>query len=73
MSDATAPVPSKSSLYATDARTKKSNRAEARFRAYGIAAIGVGVLALILLVTSILGNGMSAFRQTYITIPVELA
>ncbi|WP_370252613.1 phosphate ABC transporter permease PstA [Nioella sp.] len=73
MSDATAPVPANSSLYATDARTKKRNRAEARFRAYGIAAIGVGVLALILLVTSILGNGMSAFRQTYITIPVELA
>ena len=73
MSNATAPVPAKSSLYATDARTKKRNRAEARFRAYGIAAIGVGVLALILLVTSILGNGMSAFRQTYITIPVELA
>ena len=73
MSDATAPVPAKSSLYATDARNKKRNRAEARFRAYGIAAIGVGVLALILLVTSILGNGMSAFRQTYITIPVELA
>ena len=73
MSDATAPVPAKSSLYATDARTNKRNRVEARFRAYGIVAIGVGVLALILLVTSILGNGMSAFRQTYITIPVELA
>ena len=72
MTDASTPVPPKSSLYATSDRVKRRNRSETRFRAYGFAAITVGVLALILLVISIVSNGASAFRQTYITIPVEL-
>ena len=73
MSDATAePRRVKSSLLATDDRTKRRNRAEARFRAYGMAAVIVGIMALILLLTSILSNGLSSFRQTFITFPVEL-
>ncbi|MBF9050345.1 phosphate ABC transporter permease PstA [Roseobacter sp. HKCCD9010] len=73
MTDATAePRRVKSSLLATDDRTKRRNRAEARFRAYGMAAVIVGILALILLLTSILSNGLSSFRQTFITFPVEL-
>ncbi len=63
----------KRSLYAQDARTKKRNRAEARFRTYGMAAVLTGILALIVLLTSILGNGLSSFRQTYISYPIELA
>jgi phosphate transport system permease protein len=62
----------KRSLYAQDTRTKKRNRAEARFRIYGMAAVATGVLALIVLLTSILGNGLSAFKQTYVSFPVEL-
>lgn len=59
-------------LYATDAHVRKRNAAEKRFRLYGLAAVCVGILALIVLMTSILGNGVSAFRQTYVTLNVEL-
>ena len=63
----------KGSLYAEDARMKKRNAAEARFKIYGMAAIGIGVLALVILLTSVLSNGLSAFRQTYIVVPVTFA
>jgi phosphate transport system permease protein len=59
-------------LYATDAHIRKRNAAEKRFRLYGLAAVCVGIIALIVLMTSILGNGLSAFRQTYVTLNVEL-
>ncbi len=73
MTDAAANTPrKKSSIYATDANTKKRNAKEARFRAFGLTAIAIGIGALIFLVVSIVGNGYNAFRQTYITIPVEL-
>lgn len=74
MTDATtsgAPKP-KNSLLTQDARTKRRNAAEARFRAYGVAAIAVAVLALFGLLASILYNGSSAFRQTFITLDVYL-
>ncbi len=63
----------KGSLLAQDARTKKRNAAEARFRMYGLAAICVGLLALVWLVTSILTNGAGAFQQTFVTLEVALA
>ena len=67
------PARSKSSLLKLDARTTRRNRAEARFRVYGLAAITIGILALILLLISIFSNGLSAFRQTYVTFPITLA
>jgi phosphate transport system permease protein len=70
MSMASASAPS--SLLATDSRTRRRNAAERRFRAYGIAAIAVAMAALVLLVVSVLGNGISAFRQTSISIDVAL-
>jgi len=60
------------SLYKTDERTKRRNAAEARFRIYGMAAVGFGVLALIVLLSSVLGQGLGAFRQTFVQIPVML-
>ncbi len=67
-------APKKStSLLAQDTRTKRRNRAEARFRMYGLAAVTVGILALVLLLVSILSNGLSSFRQTYVSFPVTLA
>ncbi|THD74868.1 phosphate ABC transporter permease PstA [Thalassobius vesicularis] len=66
MTDAT------TSLLTQDARTKKRNAAEARFKLYGIAAIGIGVAMLILLLVTILGNGVGAFQQTFVTLHVEL-
>ena len=60
------------SLLTIDAHTRRRNRAEARFRAYGVGAIVIAILALVLLVVSILGEGLSAFRQTFISFPVTL-
>ncbi|MCZ8153212.1 MAG: phosphate ABC transporter permease PstA [Rhodobacteraceae bacterium] len=60
------------SLIEPDARTRRRNASERRFRLLGLSAVGVGLLALVILLTSVLGNGLSAFRQTWITIPVTL-
>lgn len=62
----------KGSLLMPDLRTMARNRAEARFRAYGLAAVLVSMTLLAVLLISIFANGASAFRQTYVTIPVEL-
>ena len=65
-------VPSKRSLYDISERTKKRNAAEGRFRFYGIIAIAIGLLMLLVLVTTIIYRGTSAFQQTFITLEVEL-
>ncbi|WP_372805564.1 DUF3333 domain-containing protein, partial [Loktanella salsilacus] len=62
----------KTSLMVQDARTKKRNAAEKRFRLYGVLAIGIAVLALVTLLASVLINGSSAFRQTFITMDIYL-
>ncbi|UWQ64334.1 phosphate ABC transporter permease PstA [Leisingera caerulea] len=60
------------SLLEQTPRTKKRNAAEARFRAYGIAAITAGLIMLVILVTTIVGKGTGAFQQTFVTLKVEL-
>ena len=75
MTDATlypAPGRKHSSLLQQDDRTRRRNAAESRFKAYGIVAIGIGLAALAVLLTSILSNGTGAFYQTYITLQIEL-
>ncbi|MEP6265960.1 MAG: DUF3333 domain-containing protein, partial [Paracoccaceae bacterium] len=76
MTDASSPETGKSaafmSLMKPDARTRKRNVAERRFRAYGLTAIGAGILLLIVLLTTILSNGLGAFQQTFIDVPVYL-
>lgn len=75
MTDATAtPTPAKTpkSLTTSDAHMKKRNAAEKRFKAYGIAAIGAGLFFLVVLLASILSNGLTAFQQTFIEVPVYL-
>ncbi|MFV0382895.1 phosphate ABC transporter permease PstA [Paracoccus sp. (in: a-proteobacteria)] len=62
----------KPSLLAPDARMRRRNAAEKRFRIYGATAIGIALLALILLMATILRDGTAAFRQTYLSIPVAL-
>ena len=69
----TTPTPPKQSLLTEDAHTKKRNAAERRFRAYGIGAIGVACSALIMLLISIVANGASSFRQTYISFDVMIS
>ena len=60
------------SLLTQDPRTKARNAAEKRFRAYGLTAITLALLALVWLLVSIFGNGLPAFRQTFLTFPVTL-
>jgi phosphate transport system permease protein len=78
MTDASAPAPAapssgrKSSLLVPDERTRKRNAAEARFRMYGAIAVGLGVIALIGLLVSILSQGLPAFTQTKVTVPVSI-
>jgi phosphate transport system permease protein len=62
----------RASLFAQDPRTKARNAAEKRFRAYGLTAIILALLALVWLLISIFGNGLPAFRQTFLTFPVTL-
>ncbi len=76
MTDASLPKPEASkhsvSLMAPDARTKSRNASEKRFRAYGVAAIGTGILCLLVLLFAIISNGIGAFQQTFIDVPVYL-
>jgi phosphate transport system permease protein len=62
----------KASLLVADGRTRQRNSAEARFRLYGVVAVTVAVLALMVLMTSIIRNGSGAFFQTFITLDVAL-
>jgi phosphate transport system permease protein len=60
------------SLLEADARTRRRNAAEARFKMYGAIAVALGVIALIVLLTSILRGGIPAFFQTYVVMDVYL-
>ncbi|MGB7318540.1 MAG: phosphate ABC transporter permease PstA [Planktotalea sp.] len=62
----------KTSLLSVDARTRKRNAAETRFRLYGLGAIGIGLAMLVLLLVTIFGNGLGAFQQTFVTLKVPL-
>lgn len=62
----------KSSLMVADANTRRRNAAEKRFRIYGATAIGIALLALVVLLFTIIRDGSGAFRQTYLAIPVQL-
>ncbi len=66
------PAQRSGSLLSQDARTRRRNAAERRFRLYGQVAIGIAIMALVILLASVLGNGLSAFRQTFIAVPVTL-
>ncbi|MGX9354255.1 phosphate ABC transporter permease PstA [Roseobacteraceae bacterium S113] len=71
--DPGASAPPKTSLVAEDARTRARNASEKRFRAYGVAAIGAGILALVVLVWAILSNGLPAFQRTVVEIEFTLS
>jgi len=72
MTDMPNPAKPRQSLLEPDARTVKRNRAEARFKAYGIAAVAVGLLMLAILLTTIISRGAGAFQQTFLTLNVQL-
>ena len=52
-------------------RLRKRYRAEKRFKFYGILAIFISLLFLLLLFVSIIGNGYSAFQQTYVQLEIH--
>jgi len=52
--------------------TVRRRKAEWRFRAYGVAAIAFCFLAILVLFTSIITKGYSAFQQSHISIPIKL-
>lgn len=80
MSEATlntaAPVPTEQpeskSLFQRDPKIRARGNAEARFRAYGIAAISLGMIFLVVLLGTIIQKGVPAFTQTFIYLDVEL-
>jgi phosphate transport system permease protein len=61
-------VPRKGSLHVQDAQTTRRNRAEARFKGYGIAAILVGLFFLVVLAVSIVRSGAPAFTRTVVEV-----
>ena len=69
---------------ATEARARTSQqkvaaglrrryRAELRFRAYGVAAVSLGILFVVFLFYSIVSKGYTAFEQTFIRLEVSYA
>jgi len=60
------------SLREPTALMRKRRAAEARFRYYGLGAIVLSIVLLLVLLASILSTGLSAFQQTYLTFPVTL-
>ncbi|MDO6584574.1 phosphate ABC transporter permease PstA [Salipiger sp. 1_MG-2023] len=62
----------RTSLTVADARTKRRNATEKRFRIYGLSAICAGMFFLVVLMSAILSNGLGAFQQTFIEVPVYL-
>lgn len=62
----------KSSLLEQSSLVRKRNAAEARFKAYGIAAIGISLFTLFVMLWTILGDGVSSFYQAKLSFPVTL-
>ena len=60
------------SLFKISDKTKNRNAAERRFRIYGLLAISIGLLMLLVLASTIILRGTSAFQQTFITLEVDL-
>lgn len=70
-----APVPANrhgTSLSAGTALMKSRNRAERRFRAYGMIAIAISLSVLAFMLVTIFGDGIGSFRQAKLSYPVTL-
>jgi phosphate transport system permease protein len=69
-----APAPrKKTSLHTVDARTKRRNAAETRFKAYGITAIAIGLFFLVVLAVSIVKSGAPAFTRAILQAELVLS
>jgi len=66
---------SSNSIHASDRalkRLKKRHAKEKRFKAFGVLAISIAVMALVWLLFSVIGSGYKAFFQHEMTMEVEL-
>ena len=74
MTDISAPVVAgyKPTQAEIEQRTRRRNAAEARFKAYGLIAIGIGLFFLVALVFAIISNGVGAFQQTFVKVSIQL-
>ncbi len=72
-SDPNHPIQDQSGTARVRESLKRRHRAEKRFRLFGVAAICMGLGFVLLLFTTIIGNGYTAFQQTYIMLDVELS
>ncbi len=54
------------------ASLRRRRRAEQRFRLYGLAAVSLGIALVVLLFSSVIANGYSAFFQAYLKLDVVL-
>jgi phosphate transport system permease protein len=60
------------SILVTNDNMRRRNASEARFKAYGIAAIVLSLATLAVMLTSIFSDGLTAFSQAKLTFPVTL-
>ncbi|RYH12163.1 phosphate ABC transporter permease PstA [Tropicimonas sp. IMCC6043] len=60
------------SIHQIDARTRRRNATEARFKACGIAAIAIGLFFLVVLAVAIIRNGTPAFTRTVVEVNFTL-
>lgn len=68
-----APMPGSSGSILTAAPDmKRRNRAEARFRMYGMVAIAISLSVLAFMLFTIFSDGISSFRQAKLAFPVTL-
>jgi len=68
--DSTAANPGVRTYRVVNAGLKRRRAAEKRFRAYGLACIGLGLSVLVLLFGNIISHAWSAFQQTYVALDV---
>lgn len=75
MTDMASPLAANLSFHTSEAAEKRLRRryaAEARFKVYGMIAVGIATLMLALLLTTILRNAVTAFTQTAIQLEIDL-
>ena len=75
MTDATISVPAtaETSPFKRDIGIKRRYAAERRFRLYGLIAIFLGLLFLVILLWTVFSKGYTAFEQTSINLPITFS
>jgi phosphate transport system permease protein len=67
------PTPPRRTQELVEASLKRRYRAERRFRFYGMLAVGLGIVFVVFLFSTIIGKGWSSFQQSYVHLKVTYA